>query len=115
MVSISDHRFAATKTKGEFSDRDLPAMEFLCHYKMDPPHDQHWNEYELLEDLKLLDSYISNVRHRIPLRALNGREFHDCTVVSLRHFCKTFNIDIQQLQLKTDIIGAIQTAILERN
>jgi hypothetical protein len=115
VTRISDHRIAATKIKGDFSDRDLPAMEFLCHYKMDPPHDQHWNEYELLKDLKLLDSYISMIRHRIPTRALNGKEFVDCTVVSLKHFCKTYDIGIDDIHIKSDIIARIQRAILDRN
>jgi hypothetical protein len=82
---------------------------------MSPPHDQHWNEYELLKDLKLLDSYISTVRHRIPIRALNGREFEDCTVVSLKHFCKTYDIGIDGVNIKNDIIARIQDAILDRN
>jgi hypothetical protein len=115
VLNISDHRFAATKTKGDFSDRDLPAMEFLCHYKMNPPHDQCWNEYELIKDLKLLDSYINMVRNRIPIRALNGKEFDDCTVVSLKHFCKTYDIRIDDVHNKSDIIARIQDAILVRN
>ncbi len=115
VINISDHRFSATKTKGDFSDRDLPAMEFLCHYKMNPPHDQHWNEYELIKDLKLLDAYISTIRHRIPLRALNGKEFEDCAVVSLKHFCKTYDIGIDGVNTKPDIIARIQDAILDRN
>ena len=115
VVTISDHRFAATKTKGDFSDRDLPAMEFLCHYKMNPPQDQCWNDYELLKDLKLLDSYINTVRNRIPLRALNGKEFEDCTVVSLKHFCKTYGIGIDDVHIKNDIIARIRNAVLARN
>ncbi len=115
VTKISNHRFSATQLTTDFSDNDLPALEFLCHYKLDPPQDQCWNAYETVKNLKILDSYISNVRNRIPLRALNGRDFDDCTVVSLRHFCKTFKIDIQDLQRKIDIIGAIQNAILERN
>jgi len=115
VINISDHRFAATKTKGDFSDRDLPAMEFLCHYKMNPPQDQCWNEYELIKDLKLLDSYINTVRNRIPIRALNGRDFEDCTVVSLKHFCKTYGIGIDDVHNKADIIARIRNAILLRN
>jgi len=115
VTKISNHRFSATRLTSAFSDNDLPAMEFLCHYKLEPPQDQYWNSYDTIKDLKILDSYISNVRNRIPLRALNDREFEDCTVVSLRHFCKTFAIDIQDLQRKPDIIAAIRSAILDRN
>ena len=115
VTKISNHRFSATRLTSAFSDNDLPAMEFLCHYKLEPPQDQCWNSYDTIKDLKLLDSYISNVRNRIPLRALNDREFEDCAVVSLRHFCKTFAIDIQDLQRKPDIIAAIRSAILARN
>ena len=115
VTKISNHRFSATRLTSAFSDNDLPAMEFLCHYKLEPPQDQCWNSYDTIKDLKILDSYISNVRNRIPLRALNDREFEDCTVVSLRHFCKTFVIDIQDLQRKPDIIAAIRSAILDRN
>jgi hypothetical protein len=115
VTGISDYRFAATKTKGDFSDKDLPAMEFLCHYKMNPPHDQHWNEYELIKDLKILDSYINTIRNRIPTRALNGKEFGDCTVVSLKHFCKTYGIGIDGVNIKNDIIARIHDAILDRN
>jgi hypothetical protein len=115
VISISNHRFSATHVTADFSDDDLPAMEFLCNYKLEPPQDKCWNSYDTIKNLKLLDSYISNVRNRVPLRALNDREFEDCTVVSLRHFCKTFNIDIQDLQRKPDIIEAIRSAILIRN
>jgi len=115
VTDISSHRFAASKVTTDFSDNDLPGMEFLCHYKMQPPHDKHWNEYELVKDLQLLDAYIGKIRHKIPLKALNGREFEDCQVVSLKHFCKTFSIDISNVHLKAEIIACIRTEILQRN
>ena len=115
VTDISSHRFAASKVTTDFSDNDLPGMEFLCHYKMQPPHDKHWNEYELVKDLQLLDAYIGKIRHKIPLKALNGREFEDCQVVSLKHFCKTFSIDISNVHLKAEIIACIRTEILRRN
>jgi hypothetical protein len=115
VVKISNHRFSTTHLTSDFCDTDLPAMEFLCHYKLEPPQDQCWNTYDTVRDLTLLDSYIASVRNRIPAIALNGRDFEDCTVVSLRHFCRTFNIDVSDLHRKSDIIGAIRQAAFERN
>jgi hypothetical protein len=115
VVKISNHRFSTTHLTADFCDTDLPAMEFLCHYKLEPPQDQCWNTYDTVRDLTLLDSYIASVRNRIPAIALNGRDFEDCTVVSLRHFCRTFNIDVSDLHRKSDIIGAIRQAAFERN
>jgi hypothetical protein len=115
VVDISNHRFTATRVTSDFSDTDLPGMEFLCHYKMQPPHDQHWNEYEAVKNLKLLDLYINKIRNRIPLLALNGKEFEDCNVVSLKHFCKTYSIDISNVNIKAEIVAKIRAAILERD
>jgi len=115
VVDISNHRFITTRVTSDFSDTDLPGMEFLCHYKMQPPHDQHWNEYEAVKNLKLLDLYINKIRNRIPLLALNGKEFEDCNVVSLKHFCKTYSIDISNVNIKAEIIAKIRAAILERD
>jgi hypothetical protein len=115
VTKISNHRFSTTQLTTDFSDSDLPGMEFLCHYKLEAPQDQYWNAYDTIKDLKLLDSYISNVRNRVPLRALNGRDFEDCTVVSLRHFCRTYDIDLRDINTKPDIIAAIHGAIHHRN
>ena len=115
VVGISNHRFITTRITSDFSDSDLPGMEFLCHYKMQPPHDQHWNEYDAVKDLKMLDAYISNIRNRIPLKALNGKDFEDCAVVSLKHFCRTYSIDISDVHVKADIIAKIREAILQNS
>jgi hypothetical protein len=115
VTSISDHRFASTRVKGDFSDKDLPGLEFLCHYKLPPPNDVCWNRYQEVSNLKLLDEYIKQVRRKIPIKCLNGQEFQDCPIISLKHFCKTYEIEINGANRKADIIELIQIAIAARN
>jgi hypothetical protein len=115
IVKISDHRFASNRIKGDFSDKDLPGLEFLCHYKLQPPNDVCWNRYQEVSNLKLLDEYIKQIRGKIPIKCLNDREFEDCSVISLKHFCKTYEIIIDHVTRKSDIIEIIRNAIIERN
>jgi hypothetical protein len=115
VTRISNHRFASTRVTAEFADRDLHAMEFLCHYKLAPPNHEHWNKYEEISNLKLLDDYINQVRRKIPTKCLNGKEFEDCSIISLKHFCKTYEIEINGATRKADIIELIHNAIADRN
>ena len=71
--------------------------------------------YEEISNLKLLDDYINQVRRKIPIKCLNGKEFEDCAIISLKHFCKTYEIEINGANRKADIIELIQIAIAERN
>ncbi len=98
-----------------FSDKDLPGLEFLCHDKLPPPNDVCWNRYQEVSNLKLLDEYIKQVRRKIPIKCLNDKEFEDCSIISLKHFCKTYEIIIEHVTRKSDIIEIIRNAIIERN
>ena len=115
VTSISSHRFASTKIHADFSDKDLPGMEFLCHYKLPPPNNECWNRYQEISNLKLLDAYIMQVRRKIPVKCLNDKEFEDCSIISLKHFCRTYEIIIDNVTRKSDIIKIIKQAIRDRN
>jgi hypothetical protein len=115
VTDISNHRFASTRVHADFSDRDLPDMEFLCHYKLPPPNHECWNRYQEVSNLKLLDEYIKQVRSKIPIKCLNGKDFEDCSVIALKHFCKTYQIIIEHVTKKSDIIEIIRNAIADRN
>jgi hypothetical protein len=106
---IQDYRHSITGERPAIlTDTMLPTLEFLCFYKDMPEAQSYWwNRYNDLCHLPLLRIYLESIRKTIPLVGADGRLLHLHTVQSLKVFCRSYKILIDDISLKADILRAI--------
>ena len=108
---VHDHRTAITGERPEvITDAMLPTLEFKCFYK-DMPEDQSywWNLYKDVSHVPVLKKYLDTIRKLIPLCGADGRTLYLHTVPSLKVFCRSYNIPVDNISVKADILRAIET------
>ena len=113
---IRDHRVAISGERPDvITNPMLPTLEFLCFYKDMPESESFWwNRYNDLSHLPLLKIYLNSIQNTVPLVGADGRPLHVHTVPSLKLFCRSYNIPIEDVSLKTDILRAIDAERLLR-
>ncbi len=106
---VHDHRIAITGERPDvITDIMLPTLEFKCFYK-DMPEDQTywWNLYNDVSHVPVLKKYLETVRKLIPVCGADGRTLSLYTVPSLKVFCRSYNVPIDDAFAKADILRAI--------
>jgi len=106
---IHDHRISITGERPEvLTDAMLPSLEFLCFYRDMPDTESYWwNRFNDVSHLPVLKSYLESVRKLIPSVGADGRALHLHSVPSLKLFCRSFNIPIDNISLKSDLLRII--------
>jgi hypothetical protein len=106
---IHDHRIAITGERPDvITDPMLSSLEFLCFYRDMPDTESYWwNRFSDVSHLPLLKRYLESVRQLIPTVGADGRALHLHSVPSLKLFCRSFNIPIENLTLKAELLAAI--------
>ena len=106
---IQDYRVAITGDRPDvITDVMLSTLEFLCFYKDMPAAESYWwNRYNDISHLPLLIKYLETVRKLIPRTGADGRLLHLHNVPSLKAFCRSYGISIDDISLKPDLLRAI--------
>ena len=68
-----------------------------------------WNRYVDVSHLPLIQKYLETVRKLIPTTGADGRLLHLHSLASLKVFCRSYNISIEGLSLKSELLTAIDT------